>query len=370
MFIMLVANLITYRSLAAYGYKRRYTASNAPKLSILVPARNEAASIARCIRSLINQDYPNLEIIVLDDNSEDATEAILESIAREDMGKRLRLVSGQPLPGGWLGKNWACHQLVQYADGDYLLFTDADTVHAVSSAASAMAALEQNEADFLSVFPRQETGSLAERLAVPLMLVYVLGLLPNWMVKSNPSPAFSAANGQFMLFKREAYEAIGGHEAVQNIVLEDVVLGRHIKQAGLKQILPDGTDTVSCRMYRNGSEVWQGFSKNLYAFFGFKIAYISLFMLLNLLAFIGPYLWLFIGFITGQPANLEWLWLPIAQIVLAWGIRLGVAARFGFPAFDIFLHPFSIIYMAIIGVNSIRWSRRGLIWKGRKYTTG
>ncbi|NWJ48003.1 MAG: glycosyltransferase [Chloroflexi bacterium] len=368
MLLVLVVNFFTLRALGSYGYNRRFSAADAALISVLVPARNEAGNIARCIRSLLNQDYPNLEIIVLDDGSDDATVAILESIAREDFSHRLRLVSGQELPEGWLGKNWACYQLYHYAEGDYLLFTDADTVHGVRSVSSAISALEKNEADFLSIFPRQETDSLAERLAIPLMMMYLIGLLPTWMVSRSPRPSISAANGQYMFFTRNVYEQIGGHAAVKNIVLEDVIMARRIKQAGYKVILPDGTDSVSCRMYRNIFEVWQGFSKNLFAFFNYKVRWLGLFLLLNILAYIGPYFWLLAGWVTGQPASVEWLWLPIAQILMTWIIRFGVSLRFGFRVLDIILHPLSIIYMVIIGINSVRWRKRGVQWKGRVYS--
>jgi chlorobactene glucosyltransferase len=199
------------------------------------------------------------------------------------------------------------------------------------------------------------------------MIMFVVCLLPIWLVGRSPRPSFSAANGQFMLFRREAYEQIGGHEAVRQVVLEDVILARRIKMSGLKAILPDGTDSVSCRMYRSSQDVWQGFSKNLYAFFNYNILYMGLFMLLNLLAFVLPAFWLLVGWLTGQPMSLEWFWLPLSHIVIALIIRMILALRFGFRFMDIFLHPLSIIVMLIIGYNSVRWRKRGVFWKGRVY---
>jgi len=365
--LILIGNFITFKPLGSYGVTRRFTAATAPLVSVLVPARNEARNIASCLRSLLRQDYPNFEVIVLDDGSEDATEAIVESLAREDLSRRLRIVSGQELPPGWLGKNFACHQLSLYAEGDYLLFTDADTVHGIRAISSSIAALEDTNCDFLSIFPRQITESLAERLAVPLMLLYVVGLLPTWLVRRSKNAAFSAANGQYMFYRRAAYEAIGGHAAVREVILEDVIMGQRVKKAGFKQLLPDGTDTVSCRMYHSSLEVWNGFSKNIYAFFGFKLYWIILFLIINILVFIGPFFVVLAGWITQRPANFTWLWLPLAQIVMAWLIRLGIAVRFGFRGMDIFLHPLSIIYMVFIAINSVRWRKRGVQWKGRIY---
>lgn len=373
MLTTLLFNLATLRRLSSYTFKNQNSleSNKPPRVSVLVPARNEADNISRCLRSLLAQNYPNFELIVLDDNSTDATAAIVESLVRpdEDPQRRLQLVRGATLPEGWLGKNFACHQLSQLAQGELLLFTDADTAHSVEALSKAITALTQEQADFLSVFPRQQAVSPVERLVVPLVILYVVGLLPVWLVGRSRNPAFSAANGQFMLFRRAAYEKIGGHAAVRDVVLEDVVIGRRVKRYGLKQILPDGSDLVQCRMYRSGREVWRGFSKNLFAFFNFSLVWFSLFMSLNLAAFVLPYGWLLLGLITAQPASVsfEWIGLPLLQIGLAWILRLLLALRFGFRPLDVFLHPFSILAMLAIGLNSVRWRRIGSEWKGRKY---
>ncbi len=355
-------------SLPTYGFQQRFT-SEAPLVSILVPARNEAGNIARCVRSLLNQDYPNFELLVLDDNSEDATSSIVEMLGAptEDPQRRLRLIKGEELPEGWLGKNFACYQLFEAAKGEFLLFTDADTSHSVNALSSAVAAMYVEDAQLITFFPLQQTLMLGERLAVPLLQIFTYGLLPTFLVPRNPSPAFSAANGQFMLFTRKAYEHIGGHQAVRGVVLEDVVLGRRIKQAGFKLLLPDGRDAMTCRMYRSNGEVWRGFSKNLFAFFNFQLGWLVLFLLLNLLIFVGPFFWLLLGFITQQPASAEWLWLPLAQIVMGGIIRLLHSTRYNFSLIDLFSQPVSIIYMTAIAINSVRWKYEATEWKGRKY---
>lgn len=362
----IIINFFTFRMLGGYGAGVKF-GEDAPLVSVLVPARNEANNIARCLRSLLAQDYPNLEIIVLNDNSTDATPAIVEMLGKDDLKGRLRLADGNELPDGWLGKNFACHQLYQLSQGDYLLFTDADTVHGVRSVSCAMAAIQKENADLLSVFPRQQTESLSEKLAVPLMTMFVVGLLPVWLVSRSKNPAFSAANGQFMFFRREAYEAIGGHSAARGIVLEDVILARRVKKAGFKQILPDGSDTITCRMYRNFSEVWAGFSKNLFAFFNYKLIWYGLFAIINFLVFILPYFLLLVGWFGGFFPAAEWLWLPLSQIILAWLIRFLLSVRFGYRIVDFFLHPLSIFFMLLIGYNSIRWHNKGTQWKGRTY---
>lgn len=363
---MVICNAFTMKPLGRYGYRANF-GENAPLVSILVPARNEAANIARCVRSLIKQDYPNFELLILDDDSSDGTATIVETLQHEDKTGRLILLAGKPLPDGWLGKNWACYQLSQATHGDFLLFTDADTDHSLRSVTAAIAAMEQEQADLLSVFPRQETKSLFERLIIPLVTLFVVGLLPTWQVKTNPDPRFSAANGQFMCFRREAYIGSGGHAGIKGQVLDDVKLAQRVKAAGFRQILPDGTDMVSCRMYRNRSEVWRGFSKNFYAFFNYNPKWFLLFLGINLLCYVGPYIWLLIGWLTHQPPVAAWWGLLLLQIGLAWFTRLVLAMRFGFRGLDIFLHAFSIIVMFAIGLNSIQWRFKGTEWKGRIY---
>ncbi len=368
MIALTVVNFATTRSLSAYGFQQKFT-PEAPLVSILVPARNEAGSIARCIRSLLNQDYPNFELIVLDDNSEDATASIVDMLTSptEDPQGRLRVIKGGELPEGWLGKNYACFQLAEAARGQFLLFTDADTSHSVNALTSALAAMYIEDAQLLTFFPLQQTVMLGERLAVPLLQLYTYGLLPIFLVARNPSPAFSAANGQFMLFNRVAYDQIGGHQAVRGVVLEDVVLGRRIKQAGFRLLLPDGRDSMTCRMYRNNYEVWRGFSKNMFAFFNFELGWLALFLLVNLLVFIGPFFWLLAALITRQPVSPEWVWLPAAQIVLGGLLRLLNSTRYNFSLLDIFLQPVAIIFMTSIAINSVRWKNETTEWKGRKY---
>ncbi len=359
-------NFLSLPSLVEYADRVEFD-ETAPLVSILVPARNEAANIEKCVASLLAQDYPNFEILVLDDNSEDTTPALVTRLIAENPTCRLSLLHGEALPDGWYGKNFACHQLAQAAKGAFLLFTDADTSHQPIALRAAVAALQLEKAHFLSVFPRQETVTFAERLVLPLLLVYIYGLLPTWLVSRNLAPAFSAASGQFILFERRAYDTIGGHAAVRKEVLEDVRLGQRIKQFGFRQLLPDGREAVTCRMYRNRGEVWRGFSKNLFAFFNYKISWLALFLGVNLLGFVGPYVWLGLGWLTAASMNIEWFWLPLGQVGLALILRGWLALRYGFKLVDIFLYPLSILFMTAIALNSVSWRYRATEWKGRKY---
>lgn len=326
-----------------------------PKLSILIPARNEAAVIGQTIQALLGQTYPNFELILLDDQSDDGTGTVATQAAGDDA--RFRLLVGAPLPSGWLGKNWACHQLSQAATGDYLLFADAD-VRWASNALTALLALAQIEqADLLTVWPTQHTESWAERLVVPLMSFAILCYLPILPVHFTHWPAFAAANGQCLLFRRSAYDKIGGHTAVRQNVIEDVALAKTIKAHRLRLRLADGNRLVSCRMYQNWSEVKAGFAKNILAGHGNSIPFLLLSTLFHWLLFLFPWLW-FAATLDVWP-----LVLGLAGVVL----RMGTAVFTRQRPLDALLMPVSVLLMSRIAFQSIQWQRQGTAeWKGRK----
>ncbi len=221
--INFIINIILYKNIANYLLPESFKKSP-PLVSILVPARNEAANIRRCVRSLLKLDYPNTEIIVLDDNSDDDTSLIVKELAEKN--SNLKLISGKPLKQGWLGKCYACYQLAKHAKGEYLVFTDADTLHFKNSVSSAIGCLVSNKLDALSAIPRQIMVGLHERMVVSWTHFGILSLLPLIMVKKSKNPLFATANGQFLLFKRKVYEKIGGHESIKAKVLEDIHMAK------------------------------------------------------------------------------------------------------------------------------------------------
>jgi chlorobactene glucosyltransferase len=232
-----------------------------PLVSILIPARNEGPTIGQTIASLRRQSYTDFELLVLDDESDDDTAAQVRRAAGDD--GRCRLLSGQPLPAGWLGKNWACHQLAQAARGDYLLFSDAD-VHWRPEALDGLLALaEREQSDLLTIWPTQQTVTWSERLVVPLMALAILAYLPVLPVHHTRWRAFAAANGQCLLFRRAAYDRSGGHAAVRDDIVEDVTLARRVKAASGRLRMADGGGLISCRMYDGWPAVRDGFAKNI-----------------------------------------------------------------------------------------------------------
>ncbi|MAT98410.1 MAG: hypothetical protein CL608_14800 [Anaerolineaceae bacterium] len=330
-----------------------------PKLSILIPARNEAAVIGQTVQHLLAQTYTNFELILLDDQSEDGTGQIAAQAAGNDT--RFRLLSGTPLPPGWLGKNWACHQLSQAASGEWLLFADADVRWAPEALAALLPLAQAEQADLLTVWPTQQTETWAERLVVPLVSLAILCYLPILPVHFTHWPAFAAANGQCLLFRREAYTKVGGHTAVRNNVIEDVALAKAIKTHRLRLRMADGNRLVGCRMYQSWPEVRAGFAKNILAGHGGSAPFLLLSTLFHLLVFLFPWLWF--------AFTLD-LW-PLALGVSGLLLRAGTAVFTRQRPIDAIMMPVSVLLMTRIAFQSIQWQRRGTaVWKGRRLETG
>lgn len=235
-----------------------------PFLSIVVPARNEERQIETCVRSLLAQQYPEFEVIVVDDRSTDATTTILERVAAEH--SRLRVIHGKALPDGWVGKPWALAQGAHAARGARLLFTDADTEHQPQACASAMRYALAKDAHFLSLLPTQRFETPAERVFLPTILWMIAFGIGSLDAINDPKRLDAAIfNGQYILCERKAFEAIGGHERVRSSIAEDYDLARIVKRDGrFRSMLVGAAGLVHTRMYRSFREIWDGFSKNLY----------------------------------------------------------------------------------------------------------
>ena len=332
-----------------------------PRLSVLIPARNEELRLRPCISTLSDSDFPILEILILDDHSTDGTAALVQQRAKGD--PRIRLISGQLLPEGWVGKPWACHQLAQEAKGDYLLFVDADTRFSDITLSNAINLAHEQQSDLLSLWPYLESLSWSERLVIPFVHLFILFYLPHWAKGS--LRCFGAANGQFVLFRRAAYEKIKGHESVRNHMVEDIAIARNMRAAGFKVLNLDGTNPghsialVRCRMYTRFSEVWEGFTKNLYPSFDGNFFAFFFFQLIQAVVFLSPFVFLF------TPFRGPLVWTEIA-IILA--LRLSLAYRFRQGYLGALLHPFGQLLVLAIAMNSWLQAVRGrLPWKGRFY---
>ena len=332
-----------------------------PRVSVLIPARNEESRLSPCLSTISDSDYPILEILVLDDHSTDGTAQLVQQRAKGD--SRIRLLSGKPLPEGWVGKPWACHQLSQEAKGDYLLFVDADTRFSDITIAHAVNLAHHEKADLISLWPYLESLTWSEKLVIPFVHLFILFYLPHWAKGS--LRCFGAANGQFVLFRRDAYEKIKGHESVRNHMVEDIAIARNMRAAGFKVLNLDATNPghsialVRCRMYTRFREVWEGFTKNLYPSFDGNLPAFLFFQSIQIFIFLTPFILLF------TPANGPLVW---TEIFIIFALRLSLAHRFRQSYLGSVLHPIGQLLVIAIALNSWLQSIRGrLPWKDRHY---
>jgi len=360
---LIVITGVSVTNALSFPRLRRVRPARAPFVSLLVPARNEEAVIAETVKRLLAQDYPAFELIVLDDQSEDGTRAIALQAARGD--RRFEIIGGEPLPPGWLGKNWACHRLSGEAHGEVLVFTDADVRWEPGTLSAVVALMEQSRADLLSVWPTQQTVTWAERLVIPMMMFVVVGYLPELAVRHVQWPVFAAANGQCIVIRRDVYEDIGGHAAVRSNVIEDMGLAWNTKRARHRLVIALGEDLIGARMYRNWRQVREGFAKNILAGHANSPFLLLLSALFHWTLFFIPWLWLLLGVFL--PAGAAWPWLPLALVGLGLGARMLTAAVTHQRLGDALLLPVSVVLMTIITGQAFWWqfARGGPQWKGR-----
>ncbi len=337
-----------------------------PRVSILVPARNEGRNIRACVESLVEQVYPDFEVLVLDDHSTDETARILKEIkSNHSGGGRLRILNGSPLPEDWLGKHWACHQLDLAATGDIYLFTDADTRHAPDMLRTSVSALIAEGADLVTAFPREEVITWGERLLVPVIGFGILTFIPVWLVQKFRLTALSITIGQFMLFRREAYEVVGGYQSIRSEIVDDICLGRKIIAKGFEWRLLNGTRQVTCRMYHGFWEAVAGFSKSIFAVFDFRILPFILGWLLVGVAFLEPVIALVSSWVRHPVTSLplEYAAGCVGLSIILWMIAY---RRFKFPAYLVFYYPLSLALFILVAARSFFETATGRAsWKDR-----
>ncbi len=336
---------------------------NLPRVSILVPARNEADKIEACVKSLLAQNYADFEVIVLDDHSKDETLSILEKLAKQD--SRLRVLTGKPLPGGWLGKHWACHQLARSTTSALVLFTDADTHHEPNMLRDSVSAFLAEDADMLTIFPREETVTWGEKFIIPPIGFFIFSFLPLAIVQKTRLPALAVAIGQFMMFRRESLEAVGGFESVRANIMDDVSLARQIIRHGYHWRIMDGTHHVTCRMYNGFWDAVDGFTKNIFAYFDYHVL---------LSAFAWSWIWVAYALpplvVLADAADMPIEFFPYQVAVYATGFSLLSWAisfrRFRFPMILVLIYPITLTLFVLIAFRSIVYNLTGQAnWKDR-----
>ncbi len=349
--------------------------SSLPKVTVIVPARNEAINIAECVTTLAGSTYGNLEIVVVDDRSDDDTAEIARRAA-ENSSVPVRVIEGKALPEGWFGKPWACQQgadlvAADASESDLLLFTDADTTHGANLLGRAVAGLEEDDTAALSVVGTQILGSFWERLVQPQIFALLVSRYPR-LQKPIRSENWqrAIANGQFILVRRGAYDAFGGHHQVRGEVVEDLRFAQLFCKAGYSISIREARGDFSTRMYRSLAEMVRGWGKNLYV--GARQASIS--PVLKALALPGMvfsllFFWvlppvLLVAALLGGLSGL----LPFALVTTAFGLLFWAVTSvvFGVSPLNAFGYPLGAVVAAFIVSRS--WLRGSTVeWKGRKY---
>ena len=335
-----------------------------PRISVCVPARNEERGIQACLQSLLSQDYPDVEVIAVDDHSSDRTGNIMRDLEKEN--SHLKVLQGEDLPKDWLGKPFALNQAFKISRGEYLLFTDADPVferHALNTAVNTM---RERELDVLTLMPQAKFGSFWERAVQPVIFGFIASLT-RFKNVNDPDHKSSMGFGAFLMFRRSAYEKIGGHEAGKVDVLEDVLIAKRAKAAGLKLLVADAKQLFSIRMYFGLKEIWTGWRKNM--FFAMKrsvlraIWYVS--MVLGFL--LTPYIVLAMNIFL----QTGWLWIgmALAGVVMVTAAAYKTCDELGLHRNTAALFPIGTIVMSAIMLNSMIYTliRKKTEWRGRIY---
>ncbi len=338
-------------------------------VSVVIPARNEADTIETVLGSLRATTYAPVEILVVDDRSDDATASLVAEQARQD--GRVRLIPGDPLPNGWFGKPWACLQGARAAGGDLLLFTDADTRHAPALLAHAVGALEQEGADLLTVAPTQRCETFWERVTMPIIWFFLgVRFSPRGVNRARRARDV-IANGQFILIRREAYEAIGTHRAVRDQVAEDLALAQRCFRAGRRLYFAHAPDLMETRMYRSLGQLVEGWSKNV--FLGGRASFpdepllralVPLMLLGSILFLLAPPVALGLG-LAGAIPLAPWIVAATAAQALFWMV---VSGGMRIPAVYGLAYPAGGLVVLTIFLRSIRRGARRVEWRGRRYS--
>lgn len=355
-----LANLLTVPRLA--GLRPARTPG---RIAVLVPARNEAGRIGDCLRAWARQEYPDYEVVVLDDDSTDATAAEAAAAARGQ--RHVRVLRGGALGEGWRGKPWACERLRRETEAPFLVFADADVIPAPGALARVAAATEALGADLLSVLPRHEAGPAVGALA-GLQQWAALTFVPSWCAALRRRRLFAVANGQLLAIRASTYDAAGGFAAVRTALNEDVALARRVAGLGGVVRLVDGARHLACRPYTRLRDVWRGSVRNLQpVFFGSSPLLLFAATLLAAL-FLGPLAVLALGVASGR-GGAAWTWLPLLEVALGYLPRALSDFRAGHGPGVVLLHPVAVA--ALIGISVQSALRFGLgrpvQWRGRRY---
>ena len=366
-FINLIMNLAALKRPS----RKAALPADPPLVSVLIPARNEEENIQRCLESILVQDYPNFEVLVLDDNSTDRTAEIVGGIAESD--SRVQLIRGKPLPDGWAGKCYACHQLSQNARGSWLLFIDADTRSRSHMIRSTLQLAILNKAAMLSGFPRQHVSGITQKIVIPILFYFfVMSWFPLWLFHSWKKPGPTLAIGQFLLFRREDYMGIGGHVSVKSRIMEDVWFGIEMHRNGCRILSVDLSGVLTTKMYTNMGQMAEGCIKWFYSVAALSPLAIVGSVLIAYIFFLAPFYWA-----CTRPLNalflgshvMDWGAVVLIQVAVILLMRVICDIYFRGSKISFLFHPLGISFLilAVIVGASRRALGTGVAWKDRVY---
>ena len=329
-------------------------------MSVVIPARNEEASIERTVRAMLAQTWESLEVIVVDDRSEDGTGAILARLAQGD--SRLRVLTGSEPPPGWLGKPWALHQGSAIAAGGIFLFVDADVVYEPPAIAAAVAYLEETGAAMIALAPDVVMKTFWERVAMPQLAFALFAMIPTWLSNRTRIVRLAIGAGTGNLVRRDDYDAAGGHEALRDAVVDDVATARLLRRSGRRTLVVRAEDFVSVRMYEGGRAIIDGFTKNAFAVLDRSYVIALLVLVLGIVFHVLPYI---------LAAGGELLSIVTVGIITLTRVVLFLSLRYPLH-FAIWAHPLMILVWSWIWIRSAWMTgvRRRLAWRGRSYDAG
>jgi chlorobactene glucosyltransferase len=336
-----------------------------PFVSVCVPARDEQRDIEACLTSLLNQNYPHFEVIVVDDNSTDNTPGIIESL--RERHANLVAIQGAALPSDWYGKPFALHQAAQKARGELLLFTDADPVFQRYALTTAVHLMQKHQLDMLTLLPGAEFGSFWERAVQPVIFAFIAALTRFGKVNDPESPAAMGV-GAFIMLRREVYDRVGGHETLKQAILEDIGMARLVKHAGAKIMIADAQKIYSIRMYHSFREIWVGWRKNVFLAMK-KSIFKTFYTILCVLGFVVTP-WLMVGVHLWMGSGLGWQAMALAGLGLVLITKWALCHELNLEKRYALLFPLGALVMAAIMINSMIHVlfRGGTEWRGRTYS--
>ena len=360
--LLIVWNLFMFRRIP--DRKERYS----PSISVLIPARDEAANIAAVVDSILANEGVHFEVLVMDDRSSDSTAAIVRAIAQQD--PRVKLLEAPELAIGWVGKTHCCHQLSRHARFSLLLFIDADVRLRKDALKRISAYMKHANIGLLSGFPKQKTSSFAERLVIPIIHFLLLGYLPVWAMRKCKWAAFSAGCGQFMVAERKVYQAVGGHAVIARTMHDGLMLPHAFRRKNYSTDIFDAGDIAECRMYDSMRTVWFGFKKNATEGMAKPLALPIWTVLLA-----GGHLFPFVALgwvLCTQGLSNEIVICLAGACLLSIMQRALLAIRFGQSWLSVLMHPFGILFVLLIQWSALISKLLGIPsgWRGRSYAAG